>query len=323
MKLLAGIVLALAVATSAASQELFEYQPLKPRWISPENPTGAAGRAAGEQGREGPSLRTLKAGATLVLGEINGAGDDSPHLDHVNERSPEMLRCAAPRDVLGRRIDARGLVAARRLLRRGRSARSSHSRTPSSRVPRAGRSSRRPDAVPSIGAHRADERVREGPRPRLLRRRLHARRSAGERRSTSTRTGIVSVHGARPGLPDSAARLGPRPISRRRRLASSRSGLREDVVGRRRDSKVNPRRRCRAGDAGRHGHRGRDGIRLGAGRLRHRYQGALVADEGGGAGRSTGCTCRSHFFEAGARSRCSRSAEREESRAAISKPASR
>jgi len=93
MKLPAAIVLALAVAHPAASQELFEYRPLKPRWISPENPTGAAGLGGQEnKGAKGHPFDTLPAGQSLALGEIKGAGVIRRIWITINDRSPEMLR---------------------------------------------------------------------------------------------------------------------------------------------------------------------------------------------------------------------------------------
>lgn len=93
MKLLAGVILLLAASNAAAAQELFEYRPLKPRWISPENPTGAAGEGGREnRGAKGHPFDTLPAGQSLVLGEIKGAGVIRRMWITINDRSPEMLR---------------------------------------------------------------------------------------------------------------------------------------------------------------------------------------------------------------------------------------
>src|SRR5262249_27470552 len=93
MRRLAGLVLVLAVSNAAAAQELYEYRPLKPRWISPENPTGASGQGGQEnRGAKGHPFDTLPAGKSLVLGEINGAGVIRRMWITINDRSPEMLR---------------------------------------------------------------------------------------------------------------------------------------------------------------------------------------------------------------------------------------
>ena len=93
MRPLLGLVVVFALASSAAAQELFEYRPIKPRWISPENPSGAAGQGGQEnRGAKGHPFDTLAAGKSLTLGEIRGAGVIRRIWITINDRSPEMLR---------------------------------------------------------------------------------------------------------------------------------------------------------------------------------------------------------------------------------------
>jgi hypothetical protein len=279
MKLLAGIVLALAVANSAASQELFEYRPLKPRWISPENPTGAAGQGGQEnRGAKGHPFDTLPAGRSLVLGEINGAGVIRRIWITINDRSPEMLRAlrlemfwdgastpavSAPLgDFFGASLGE--IVPFENSLFASPEGRSFNAAVPmpfrrSARIVLTNESAKDLAHV----FYDIDYTLGDPPAEALY---FHA-----------------YWHRQRPTALGEAFRILPRVtgrgrISRRRDWRHHGSGLREDVVGRRRASHQSRRRR-RASDAGRHRHRGRDRIRLGAGALQPPLPGLLVADE--------------------------------------------
>jgi hypothetical protein len=76
MRLLIAALLTMAVApTAALAQELFEFQPHTTRWISPESrdaPQGKGGRE--NQGAKGHAYDTIRAGESLVLANIQGAG---------------------------------------------------------------------------------------------------------------------------------------------------------------------------------------------------------------------------------------------------------
>jgi hypothetical protein len=83
----------LSFPSAALAQELYQYQPIAPRWISPENKSGRPGAGGVENsGAKGHPYETLKAGATLMLADIQGAGIVRRIWITVNERSPEMLR---------------------------------------------------------------------------------------------------------------------------------------------------------------------------------------------------------------------------------------
>ena len=93
MKLLPLAFLAALSLPSPLAQELYQFQPIAPRWISPENRSGRPGAGGIENsGAKGHPYETLKAGATLVLADIQGAGIIRRIWITVNERSPEMLR---------------------------------------------------------------------------------------------------------------------------------------------------------------------------------------------------------------------------------------
>jgi hypothetical protein len=88
-----AIIAALTLSVPAFAQELYQFQPITPRWISPENKTGTPGGGGIENGgAKGHPYETLKAGTTLVLADIQGAGIIRRIWITVNERSPEMLR---------------------------------------------------------------------------------------------------------------------------------------------------------------------------------------------------------------------------------------
>jgi hypothetical protein len=88
---------ALVWTTAAAAQlgpELFTYRTgQQTRWISPENRTGAKGASALEnRGAKGHAFETFKAGQSLTLAEIKGAGIIDRMWMTVQDRSPEALR---------------------------------------------------------------------------------------------------------------------------------------------------------------------------------------------------------------------------------------
>jgi len=86
--------LALMTLTSLArAQDLYEFQPAVPRWASPENPNGAQGEGGREnRGAKGRPFETLRAGQSLTLAHIRGAGVIRRIWITVADRSPRMLR---------------------------------------------------------------------------------------------------------------------------------------------------------------------------------------------------------------------------------------
>lgn len=85
--------LALLVTVPASAQSLYHYEKHQPRWISPENPTGAPGHGALENhGAKGHAFDSIPAGDSLVLGRINGSGVIHRIWITVSDRSPKMLR---------------------------------------------------------------------------------------------------------------------------------------------------------------------------------------------------------------------------------------
>jgi hypothetical protein len=86
---------AVAVASPAlAQEELFRFQPgQQPRWVSPENPTGAKGAGAREnKGAKGHAFETIPVGGAHVLADIRGAGTIDRMWMTIEDRSPEALR---------------------------------------------------------------------------------------------------------------------------------------------------------------------------------------------------------------------------------------
>ena len=94
MRLLIAALLTMAVApTAALAQELFEFQQHTTRWISPESrdaPQGKGGRE--NQGAKGHAYDTIRAGESLVLANIQGAGIIRRIWITVENRTPVMLR---------------------------------------------------------------------------------------------------------------------------------------------------------------------------------------------------------------------------------------
>jgi Protein of unknown function (DUF2961) len=88
-------VAALASASAApAGDELYRYRAgEEPRWISPENPTGAKGAGGTEnRGAKGHAFETIPIGGTDVLADIEGAGTIDRIWMTIEDRSPEALR---------------------------------------------------------------------------------------------------------------------------------------------------------------------------------------------------------------------------------------
>jgi len=78
---------------AGVAQEMFEFQDQSVRWISPENRNGAPGQGGRENaGAKGHPYDTLRAGQSLVLGEIAGSGVIRRMWITVSDRSPVMLR---------------------------------------------------------------------------------------------------------------------------------------------------------------------------------------------------------------------------------------
>jgi Protein of unknown function (DUF2961) len=86
--------LALLMLTApAVAQDLYDYQPVSPRWASPENPTGAPGQGGKEnRGAKGHPFDTLRAGQSLTLADVQGSGVIRRIWVTIGDRSPQMLR---------------------------------------------------------------------------------------------------------------------------------------------------------------------------------------------------------------------------------------
>src|SRR5919107_4599174 len=85
----------LALASAAPAQdELYRYRAgEEPRWVSPENPTGAKGAGGAEnRGAKGHAFETIKVGGAHVLADIKGAGTIDRMWMTIEDRSPEALR---------------------------------------------------------------------------------------------------------------------------------------------------------------------------------------------------------------------------------------
>jgi len=77
-----------------AQDELYRYRAgEEPRWISPENPTGAKGAGGLEnRGAKGHAFETIPVGGTHVLADIRGTGTIDRMWMTIEDRSPEALR---------------------------------------------------------------------------------------------------------------------------------------------------------------------------------------------------------------------------------------
>jgi D-arabinan exo alpha-(1,3)/(1,5)-arabinofuranosidase (non-reducing end) len=84
---------AVALAGTASAQSLYQYQPQKTSWLSPENRNGEPGRGAMENhGAKGHAFDSIAAGGELELGRIDGAGVIRRIWMTVDDRSPRTLR---------------------------------------------------------------------------------------------------------------------------------------------------------------------------------------------------------------------------------------
>lgn len=86
--------LPLIAAPAAAESELWRFQGAgEPRWVSPENPSGAKGQGGREnKGAKGHAFETIPVGGSHVLADIKGAGTIDRMWLTIEDRSPEALR---------------------------------------------------------------------------------------------------------------------------------------------------------------------------------------------------------------------------------------
>lgn len=84
----------LIVSPAAADDSLYRFRAgEEPRWISPENPTGAKGSGGREnRGAKGHAFETIPVGGAHVLADIRGAGIIDRMWMTIEDRSPEALR---------------------------------------------------------------------------------------------------------------------------------------------------------------------------------------------------------------------------------------
>ena len=93
MRIAALLAAMLAIGGDVSAQELFEFQTDVPRWASPENPSGAPGQGGRENlGAKGRPFETIRAGQSLTLADIQGAGVIRRMWITIGDRSPRMLR---------------------------------------------------------------------------------------------------------------------------------------------------------------------------------------------------------------------------------------
>lgn len=88
-------ILIVMIATAAAySQEIYDYQPVQPRWATAENPTGEPGSGGKtNDGRKGRAMIVVDAGESVTLAEVsNTSGTVRRIWMTFNDRSPVMLR---------------------------------------------------------------------------------------------------------------------------------------------------------------------------------------------------------------------------------------
>lgn len=77
----------------AGDAPLYQYQDSEPRWISPENPTGAKGAGGPEnKGAKGHAFDTIPVGQSHVLANIEGPGTIDRIWMTIEDRSPDALR---------------------------------------------------------------------------------------------------------------------------------------------------------------------------------------------------------------------------------------
>jgi hypothetical protein len=89
-----ALILAASASPATAQEELYRFRAgEEPRWISPENPTGARGAGAREnRGAKGHAFETIPVGGTHVLADIRGPGTIDRIWMTIEDRSPEALR---------------------------------------------------------------------------------------------------------------------------------------------------------------------------------------------------------------------------------------
>jgi len=95
MRLLRCLLVALAPALAGAQEPLYTIPDgVETRWASPENPSGAKGRAAqANGGRKGAPTIAIKAGQSAVLAEARGTSGTVRRIWMTfGDRSPKMLR---------------------------------------------------------------------------------------------------------------------------------------------------------------------------------------------------------------------------------------
>lgn len=94
--MLAGLILAIAPPAFAQTEAaaLYRFQPgSEPRWISPENLTGAKGAGGREnRGAKGRAYETVPARGSRVLADIQDAGTIDRVWMTIDDRSPDRLR---------------------------------------------------------------------------------------------------------------------------------------------------------------------------------------------------------------------------------------
>ena len=95
---LALVLLATMLPADAAAQRgpapLYEFREgERPRWVSPENPTGAPGQGGSEnRGAKGHAFETIPVGETHVLADIEGPGIIDRIWMTIEDRAPDALR---------------------------------------------------------------------------------------------------------------------------------------------------------------------------------------------------------------------------------------
>ncbi|MDP9413771.1 MAG: DUF2961 domain-containing protein [Pseudomonadota bacterium] len=96
---LLGLLACTSIAFGSASaaepmDQLYRYQSEgSPRWVSPENPTGAKGAGGREnRGAKGHPFETIPVGRSHVLADIKGAGTIDRMWMTILDRSPDALR---------------------------------------------------------------------------------------------------------------------------------------------------------------------------------------------------------------------------------------
>ena len=89
-----ALILLASSSAAPAQDELYRYRSgEEPRWISPENPTGAKGAGGREnRGAKGHAFDTIQVGGSHVLADIRGAGTIDRMWLTIEDRSPEALR---------------------------------------------------------------------------------------------------------------------------------------------------------------------------------------------------------------------------------------